>query len=201
MYNITEADIEAVKNCGAKVFSAGQRFAVPLPKLTQPYDFINPKDAGDGFGAEHLRGDGNDVLLLNGVSDIQGQKIKDYVQKHPLKNTAEMYNFLAFLTDIGVDDMYASDRNYLEKVFTMAAEKNYVGFYTRRRDIIFRAARLTAGAVLIRSDDITQYAEDGALLIVPENGENARITNVAGDYVSLSGEIPTLEEIKHTFWL
>lgn len=199
MYNITEADIEAVKNCGAKVFSAGQRFAVPLPKLTQPYDFINPKDAGDGFGAEHLRGDGSDVLLLNGVSDIQGQKIKDYVQKHPMKNAAEIHSFLVFLTDIGVDDMYASDCDYLEKAFIMPTDKNYIGFYTRRRDIIFRAAQLKTGAVLIRSDGVTQYAETGALLIVPENGENARITNVASDYVSLSGEIPTLEEIKHPF--
>ena len=196
MYQITKTDIEAVKKYGAEVFCITERFAIPMPELTQPYNFINPKDAGNGFGEEHLRGDGSDVLLLNGVTNSQGVTIKDYLQNHPLKNAAEIHNFLVFLSDIGTNDVYASDCDYLQKEFEIKENKISVGFYARRRDIIYRAARLKASCVLIKRNDFSQYAANGALLIVPENIEETRLTNVPADYQSLSGNIPDLETLK-----
>ena len=80
-YKISQKDIDTVKSNGTPVVSGTMRYVIPLDKLANKFDFINPKDAGTEWGNQSLKGDGNDILLLNGLTPEQIEKIETYTAK------------------------------------------------------------------------------------------------------------------------
>ena len=208
MTEITMADINTVKTFGTQVVSGTSRFVIPLDKLKEPVDFINPKDAGTEWGAQRLKGDGNDILLFNGLSSEQVKTIEAEIKGFEVRtgkpvtdmNKAEVEGFLASLKEKGFNDMYCSDKAYMESSLTAENPKKRIGLYTRNKDEVCYGVVIPKGTVYNLSSRGNQEATvDGALLIVPANGdlENARITNEPKDYSSVKGgKISTLVEAK-----
>ncbi len=197
-YKISQQDIDTVKEKGTPVVSGTMRYVIPLDKLANKFDFINPKDAGTEWGNQSLKGDGNDILLLNGLSKEQIAKIDDYAtkfeqEKHkPISDMhlIELKQFMSYLSENGFNDVYCSDKQYMESSLTANDKDKRIGLYARNKDAICRAAVLPLGAVYSDGQKEQQANVEGALLIVPENGraEDARITNVPEDYSALTGE-------------
>lgn len=173
------------------------RYVIPLDKLANKFDFINPKDAGTEWGNQSLKGDGNDILLLNGLTPEQIEKVEAYTakfeqEKHkPLSDMhlVKLKQFMSYLSNNGFNDIYCSDKQYLDSSLTANDKNKRIGLYARNKDAICRAAVLPLGAVY--SDGQKEQANvEGALLIVPESGrvEDVRITNVPKDYAPVSGK-------------
>lgn len=208
MAEITMADISTVKGFGTQVVSGTSRFVVPLDKLSEPVDFINPKDAGTEWGAQRLKGDGNDILLFNGLSSEQIKTLNDEIKEFesstlkPITdmNKEEVVIFLSSLKEKGFNDMYCSDKAYMESSLTAENPKERIGLYTRNKDEVCYGVVIPKGTVYNLSERGNQEATvDGALLIVPANGDpnNVRITNEPKDYTSVKGgKVSTLAQAK-----
>lgn len=91
---LTQKDVDFVKKFGTAVKSGTERYVLELKGLEKPMDFENPKDAGTEWGAQHLKGDGKDILLLNGVSAEQVKKLDpNFYMQNPAvfaQTTAEL---------------------------------------------------------------------------------------------------------------
>ena len=74
---LTGKDVELVKAFGTPIKCGTERYVLELTKLDKPIHFINPKDAGTEYGDQNLKGDGTDILLLNGLTAEQ-VKMLDY---------------------------------------------------------------------------------------------------------------------------
>lgn len=212
MTEITLADLNTAKNFGTQVVSGTSRFVIPLDKLNEPVDFINPKDAGTEWGAQRLKGDGNDILLFNGLSSEQvksiGVEIKDFESKagKPITdmNKKEVEAFLSSLKEKGFNDMYCSDKAYMESSLTAENPSKRIGLYTRNKDEVCYGVVVPVGTAYTLSSKTKQEANvDGALLIVrltkdgKVDAENSNITNKPEDYTSVKGgKIATLTEAR-----
>lgn len=197
-YKISQQDIDAVREKGTPVVSGTMRYVIPLDKLSNKFDFVNPKDAGTEWGNQSLKGNGNDILLLNGLTSEQIAKIETYAakfeqEKHkPMSDMhlVELKQFMTYLSENGFNDIYCSDKEYMESSLTANDKTKRIGLYARNKDAVCRAVKLPLGTVYSDGQKEQQANVDGALLIVPENGraEDIRITNVPEDYSSLTGE-------------
>lgn len=207
-YKISPQDIEAVKMHGTPVVCGTMRYVIPLDKLANKFDFINPKDAGTEWGNQSLKGDGNDILLLNGLSQEQIEKIDVYAtrfeqEKHkPISDMhlVELKQFMGYLSQNGFNDVYCSDKEYMDGQLTASDKTKRVGLYSRNKDSVCRAVILPLGTSYSDGLKEQQANIEGALLIVPENGraEDIRITNVPEDYVPIHGaeKVKSLISIK-----
>ena len=77
---LTIKDIDLVKNFGTAIKCGTERYVLELKKLDEAIHFINPKDAGTKYGDQNLKGDGNDILLLNGVTAKQIEIMDTYLK-------------------------------------------------------------------------------------------------------------------------
>ena len=180
---LTAKDVDLVAKFGTPVKSETRRYIVELKGLTEPLDFENPKDAGTKYGAQHLKGDGNDILLLNGLTPKQVDMMNRYLTAYERENgvaaeqmnTRDVKRMLGFLKRAGFDDRYCSDQAYKRRAFTPPGR-----LYKRKSDTC-RAVEIPVGTTY--SDGVkTQRANvEGALFIVDSHG-NGRITNVPSDY-------------------
>lgn len=196
-YKISQQDIDAAKTQGTQVVSGTMRYVIPLDKLANKFDFINPKDAGTEWGNQSLKGDGNDILLLNGLSPEQIKKVDEYAakfeqEKHkPISDMhlVELKQFMGYLSQNGFNDVYCSDKEYMAGQLTPNDKTKRIGLYARNKDAVCRAVVLPLGAVYSDGQKEQQANVEGALLIVPENGrtEDIRISNVPEDYAPVNG--------------
>ncbi len=196
-YKISQEDIDIVKKEGTQVVSGTMRYVIPLDKLANKHDFINPKDAGTEWGNQSLKGDGNDILLLNGLSPEQIKKVEEYATKFeqdkhkPISDMhlVELKQFMGYLSQNGFNDIYCSDKEYMAGQLTPNDETKRVGLYARNKDAVCRAVVLPMGTVYSDGQKQQQANVEGALLIVPENGraEDVRITNEPKDYAPVNG--------------
>ena len=96
--------------------------------------------------------------------------------------------------------MYCSDKAYMESSLTAENPKKKIGLYTRNKDEVCYGVVIPKGTVYKLSERGDQIATiDGALLIVPANGDpnNVRITNEPKDYSSVKGgKISTIAEAR-----
>lgn len=197
-YKISQQDIDAIKTNGTPVVSGTMRYVIPLDKLANKFDFVNPKDAGTEWGNQSLKGDGNDILLLNGLTPEQIEKIETYAAKFeqekqkPISDMhlVELKQFMSYLSKNGFNDVYCSDKQYMETSLTANDSNKRIGLYARNKDDICRAAVLPLGTVYKDSQKEQEAKVEGALLIVPENGreEDIHITNEPNDYAPISGK-------------
>ncbi|GHU02693.1 hypothetical protein FACS1894186_7800 [Alphaproteobacteria bacterium] len=197
---------EIVEKFGTPVVSGTKRYVVPLEKLDEPLHFTNPKDAGTEYGDQNLKGDGKDIMLLNGLSDGQIKGLDDYLKRYRKPenmDAAQVKEFLGFLAENGYDDRYCSDQKYMAESLRAVNPSQKVGMYARTKDVCYAAA-IPEGTTYDDGEK-TQAAQAGALFIVSkskdENGKtklNGRITNVAGDYETVNpGEkIATYDQAK-----
>ena len=183
----TQKDVDFVKKFGTAVKSGTERYVLELKGLEKPMDFENPKDAGTEWGAQHLKGDGKDILLLNGVSAEQVKKLDGYLKayemlkKRPAEqmDAADVKNLMGFLEKNDFNDRYCSDQAYKKQALIPTQ-----GRMCRRNNDECRATVVPVGATY--SDGVkTQRANvEGALFVVDSKG-NGRITNVPTDYQTI----------------
>ncbi len=173
-----------VKTFGTKVKCGTERYVLELRGLTEPLHFINPKDAGTKYGDQNLKGNGQDILLLNGVSAEQIARLDRYLetfeqqtgQKADSMNTSQVKALLSFLEENGYNDRYCSDLAYKEKALIPT-----VGRMCRRSNDECRAVVIPKGTVYEDGEKSQQATVEGALFVVDAKG-GARITNVPSDY-------------------
>lgn len=173
-----------VKTFGTKVKCGTERYVLELRGLTEPLHFINPKDAGTKYGDQNLKGNGQDILLLNGVSAEQIARLDRYLetfeqqtgQKADSMNTSQVKALLSFLEKNGYNDRYCSDLAYKEKALIPT-----VGRMCRRSNDECRAVVIPKGTVYEDGEKSQQATVEGALFVVDAKG-GARITNVPSDY-------------------
>lgn len=180
---LTDKDIQMISKFGTPVVSETKRYIVELKGLTEPLEFENPKDAGTKYGKQRLKGDGNDILLLNGLTPNQIKIMNRYLATFESENntpaeqmkTRDVKRMLDFLKRSGFDDRYCSDQDYKRRAFVPP------GRMYRRRARPCRAVVVPVGTTF--GDGVkTQRANvEGALFIVDSNG-TGRITNVPEDY-------------------
>lgn len=139
-----------VKTFGTKVKCGTERYVLELHGLTEPIHFINPRDAGTKYGDQNLKGNGQDILLLNSVSTEQIAKLDAYLQtvenrtnrKAEDMDTSEVKALLSFLEKNGYNDRYCSDLAYKEKALIPT-----VGRMCRRSNDECRAVVIPKGTV------------------------------------------------------
>lgn len=173
-----------VKTFGTKVKCGTERYVLELHGLTEPIHFINPKDAGTKYGDQNLKGNGQDILLLNSVSMEQIAKLDAYLQmvenrtkqKAEDMDVSEVKALLLFLEENGYNDRYCSDLAYKEKALIPT-----VGRMCRRSNDECRAVVIPKGTVYEDGEKSQQATVEGALFVVDAKG-GARITNVPSDY-------------------
>ena len=173
-----------VKIFGTKVKCGTERYVLELHGLTEPIHFINPKDAGTKYGDQNLKGNGQDILLLNSVSAEQIAKLDAYLQmvenrtkqKAEDMDVSEVKALLLFLEENGYNDRYCSDLAYKEKALIPT-----VGRMCRRSNDECRAVVIPKGTVYEDGEKSQQATVEGALFVVDAKG-GARITNVPSDY-------------------
>lgn len=180
---LTAKDVELVAKYGTAVRSETKRYVVELKGLTEPVDFENPKDAGTKYGKQHLKGDGKDILLLNGLNQNQVKMMNRYLLAYEEKtgnnadqmNTADVKRMLKFLKRMGFNDRYCSDQEYKKRALVPP------GRMFRRKADTCKAVVVPVGTTY--GDGVkTQRANvEGALFIVDSSG-HGRITNVPDDY-------------------
>ncbi len=188
-----------VTTFGTKVKCGTERYVLELHGLTEPVHFINPKDAGTKYGDQNLKGNGQDILLLNGVTPAQVEKLDCYLnafeqetgKKAEDMNTAQVRALLRFLEENGYNDRYCSDLAYKEKALIPT-----VGRMCRRSNDECRAVVIPKGTVYEDGEKSQQATVDGALFVVDSKG-GARITNVPSDYepVQAGAKIVTYADV------
>lgn len=189
LMELTVNDIEIVSRYGSAVKSETKRYVIELKGLTEPVDFENPKDAGTQYGSQHLKGDGNDILLLNGLNANQVGMMERYLltyekesgQSADWMNTADVKRMLKFLKRMEFNDRYCSDQAYKKRALVPP------GRFFKRKGEICKAVVVPVGTTY--SDGVkTQRANvEGALFIVDAQG-NGRITNVPTDYQTVKSK-------------
>ncbi len=180
---LTEKDIKMISKFGTPVVSETKRYIVELKGLTEPLEFENPKDAGTKYGKQRLKGDGNDILLLNGLTPNQVKIMNRYLATFESENatpaeqmkTRDVKRMLDFLKRAGFDDRYCSDQSYKRRAFVPP------GRMYRRRAQPCRAVVVPVGTTYADGVKTQRANVDGALFIVDSNG-TGRITNVPADY-------------------
>ena len=114
---LTQKDINLVENFGTPIICGTQRFVLDLRKLTEPIEFVNPKDADNEQGKQVLKGDGKDVLFVNKLTPEQLNMLNKFVVDFEIvqgvkpedMNNDEAKNFLLVLLTWGYKDFYCSD--------------------------------------------------------------------------------------------
>lgn len=180
---LTEKDIKMISKFGTPVVSETKRYIIELKGLTEPLEFENPKDAGTKYGKQRLKGDGNDILLLNGLTPNQVKIMNRYLATFESENAApaeqmktrDVKRMLDFLKRAGFDDRYCSDQDYKRRAFVPP------GRMYRRRAQPCRAVVVPVGTTYADGVKTQRANVDGALFVVDSNG-TGRITNVPADY-------------------
>lgn len=161
-----------------------------LKKLNEPVHFINPKDAGTKYGDQNLKGDGQDILLLNGLAPAQIKLMDTYLadfeaatgKNAEQMNASEVESLLCFLEKNGFNDRYCSDQAYKEKALIPTT-----GRMCRRNNDECRGVVVPVGATYTDGEKSQQANVDGALFVVDAKG-GARITNVPEDYKTVKAK-------------
>lgn len=185
---LTQKDIALVENFGTPIICGTQRFVLDLKKLTEPIEFVNPKDADNEHGKQILKGDGNDVLLVNNLTSKQLDMLNKFVVSFEIvkgvkpedMNNAEAKNFLLVLQTWGYKDFYCSDQEYKKKSLT------YIDghVYRLNEDKVCRGVTIPKGTIYADSEKEQVATTEGALFVVDTNGK-AMITNEPADYRTL----------------
>lgn len=182
-----EIKLAPVAIFGTAAVGRGERFVLDLRGLSEPLSFINPKDMGTKYGKQYLKGDGQDILILNGVSKKQELMLERYLyyfEKETHKaaefmNADEVKKLLCFLEENGFDDRYCSDLVHKESSY-----KPVRGRIFEKSGKPVRVARLVTGMTYADGQKTQEAADDSALFIVDNRGIG-HITNVAEGYRSL----------------
>ena len=181
---LTPKDIDFVKNFGTLVKCGTERYVLELKNLKEPIHFINPKDAGTKYGDQNLKGDGNDILLLNGLTPDQIKLMDTYLsgfeastgKKAEEMDTEEVKHLLGFLEKNGFNDRYCSNQDYKAKALIPTNGRMH-----RRNNDECRGIIIPVGTTYSDGEKSQQASVEGALFIVDSKG-GARITNVPTDY-------------------
>ena len=181
---LTTKDIELVKAFGTPIKCGTERYVLELRNLDKPIHFINPKDAGTKYGDQNLKGDGQDILLLNGLTKDQIKLMDTYLagfevgkgKKAEEMNASEVQALLNFLENNGFNDRYCSNQAYKEKSLIPTNGRMY-----RRNNDECRGIVIPVGTVYSDGEKSQQASVEGALFVVDLKG-GARITNVPDDY-------------------
>ena len=181
---LTTKDIELVKTFGTQIKCGTERYVLELKNLDQPIHFINPKDAGTKYGDQNLKGDGNDILLLNGLTLEQIKLMDTYLsgfetgkgKKPEEMNAEEVKALLSFLEKNGFNDRYCSNQDYKAKALIPTNGRMH-----RRNNDECRGVVIPVGTVYTDGEKSQQANVEGALFVIDAKG-GARITNVPTDY-------------------
>ena len=181
---LTEKDKNIVSSLGTPVASGTLRYVLELRNLDEEIHFTNPKDAGTQWGDQKLKGDGNDILLLNGLSEKEVKMLDIYLASFETQkkktaeemNATEVKDLLSFLEEHSYNDRYRSDRAYKEASLIPTEGRMY-----RRNNDECRAVVIPKGTTYSDGEKTQQANVEGALFVVDKKG-GARITNVPEDY-------------------
>lgn len=183
-------DIDLVKKFGTKVKCGTERYVLELKNLNEPIHFINPKDAGTKYGDQNLKGDGQDILLLNSLVPDQIKLMDSYLAGFEAKtgknaeqmNASEVKTLLSFLEQNGFNDRYCTNQAYKEKALIPTT-----GRMCRRNNDECRGVVVPVGTTYTDGEKSQQANVDGALFVVDAKG-GARITNVPEDYKAVKAK-------------
>lgn len=201
--------INLVKENGTLVVSGTCRFIIPLLGQFLPISFVNIKDSKNPENAawanQNLKGDGNDVFLINGLTPEQVKLIDDYVSDYIIGGTImpldeyDIQDLIGFCDENNLEDRYCSNQEYCTKNFVfpdpVGERIEFVGFFPRSKDKVCRAAIVPVGFEYSDGEKSQVANVQGALLVVSE--DSVRITNVPEDYQVLNPDeqIVGIEEI------
>ena len=177
-------DIDLVKTFGTPIKCGTERYVLELRNLDKTIHFINPKDAGTKYGDQNLKGDGQDILLLNGLTKDQIKSMDTYLagfeaekgKKAEEMNASEVQALLNFLEVNGFNDRYCSNQAYKEKSLIPTNGRMH-----RRNNDECRGIVIPVGTVYSDGEKSQQASVEGALFVIDSKG-GARITNVPDDY-------------------
>jgi hypothetical protein len=192
---LTGKDVELVKAFGSPIKCGTERYVLELTKLDKPIHFINPKDAGTKYGDQNLKGDGNDILLLNGLTAEQVKMLDFYLKGFEVQNdkraedmnAKEVRSLLVFLEKYGFNDRYCSNQEYKENSLIPTTGRLY-----RRNNDECRGVVIPVGTTYTDGEKTQQANVEGALFVVDAKG-GARITNVPEDYQPIKKDAKIVE--------
>ncbi len=174
-----------VKAFGTAVSSETERYVISLPNINQA-SFQNPKDTGTEWCTQTLKGNGADIMILNGLTTDQTALMDLYLQSEDSSNwrtQQDIDNVMITLDQLGIKDRYCSDVTYRDA--NMVKVPGKLNVYRRTKDVRW-AVELPIGTNFEKEPGMVQSANiSGALLIVNEKGEG-HITNVPTDYASIN---------------
>lgn len=181
-------NLQIVDMYGTPVVSWGERFVIELRGLEHSFDFINPKDRGTKYGEQHLKGDGSDIIILNGVSKKQEIELNKYLyfftkktgKDYNTMNYDEVVEFLQWLENNNFDDRYCSDIKHKELSY-----RYIYGCKYEKLGHECKAVQLLKGMVYMDDIKSQEATRDGALFVVDNRGYG-HITNEPGYYRTIN---------------
>lgn len=182
-----EFAVQAVAMFGTSVVGRGERYILELRGLMEPLHFVNPKDKGTKYGDQYLKGDGQDILILNGVSKKQELMLNKYlyqVERQMQKPAEEMpatevKRLLRWLEENQFNDRYCSDLTHKK-----------TSYETVRGRICQKLSKPVRAAVLAKGDTFsdavkTQEATRHDSLLIVDGRGIGHISNVPNMYMTL----------------
>ncbi len=83
---LNKYDLMSVARFGTDGYSGTQRYVLDLRGLDDPVIFVNPKDAGGEWGEQKLKGNNEDILLLNSLSKDDIKRLDKIVSDWEIQN-------------------------------------------------------------------------------------------------------------------
>lgn len=177
-------NLQIVDKYGTPVVSWGERFVIDLKNLDTPIDFINPKDRGTKYGEQHLKGDGTDIIILNGVSKRQEIELNKYLyfftkkagKDYNAMNYDEVMEFLRWLENNDFNDRYCSDA-----IHKKTSYRHIRGCKYEKLGHECKAVELLKGMAYVDDTKSQEATRNGALFVLDNRG-NGHITNEPSYY-------------------
>lgn len=175
---------QAVEMFGTPVIGSGERYVIELRELDEPLHFTNPKDMGTKYGDQYLKGDGTDILILNGVSKKQELMLNRYLYQYQKisgkdadhMSTQDVKKLLIWLEDNNFNDRYCSNLHHKETEYL-----HIRGRIFSKIGKPYKAVSLQKGVSYIDETKTQEASLDGALFIADGNGKG-HITNIPEGY-------------------
>ena len=195
---LTAKDVAMIRKYGTPIKCETERYVLELKKLDSPVEFENPKDAGGAYGKQKLKGDGNDILLLNGLTPEQirwlDKYLADFEQKNKKAaeemNAEEVKAFFDFLKEQQFFDCNSSTQEYKGRSLIQVN-----GHIYRRNSNECHGVIIPIGTTYEDRKKSQRANVEGALFVTDDRG-GARITNVPTDYQPIGKNVKIISYAK-----